>query len=176
MSSNDRPTAQQIAGGILLYSGIALWLLILMDLAFELPIVMPRSWYLHRPLWGLMGLGFVAAGWKLQRTEISAAEEWKPARGGIRFRRLVVYSRLECHLCDEAKAVLAKYLDYLPEIESIDIDTRPELQERFGTEIPVVEFDGVVRFKGRVDEHLLRRLIEGTTPDTSDADSIPASS
>jgi len=164
MSSTERPTARQFTGGLLLYGGVALWLLILMDLTIELPVVMPRTWYLHRPVWGLIGGLLFAAGWKLQRSEVPEVEGWKPARGGIRFRRLVVYSRLECHLCDEAKAVLAKYLDFLPEIESIDIDTRPELQERFGTEIPVVEFDGVVRFKGRVDEHLLRRLIEGTAP------------
>src|SRR5690242_8915850 len=118
MSPSERPTAPQIVGGVLLYAGIALWLLILMDLAFELPITMPRTWYDHRSLWGVIGGFLFAAGWKLQRAEISEAEGWKPARGGVRFRRLVVYSRVECHLCDEAKAVLAQYLDYLPEIES----------------------------------------------------------
>jgi hypothetical protein len=168
MSVNESPTSRQIVGGVLLYGGIGLWILILMNLAFELPFEMPRTWYRHRHLWGMIGGLLVAAGWKLQRNALSDSAEWKPASRGRRFRRLIVYSRLECHLCDDAKAILARYLDYLPEIESIDIDTRPELQERFGTTIPVVEFDGVIRFRGRVDEHLLRRLIEGTEPDAEE--------
>jgi predicted thioredoxin/glutaredoxin len=67
-------------------------------------------------------------------------------------------------LCDDAKSVLAGYLEYLPRIEGVDIDSDPELQNRFGNSIPVVEIDGEVRFRGRVDEVLLRRLIEATPP------------
>ena len=37
-----------------------------------------------------------------------------------------------------------------------------KVNEKYGTTIPVVEFDGEVRFQGKVDERLLRRLIEGT--------------
>ncbi|HTI51660.1 MAG TPA: glutaredoxin family protein [Planctomycetaceae bacterium] len=163
-TSSERPSVQQIAGAGLLFSGIALWLLILLDTTIELPIDMPRTWYLHRPLWGLIGLCLFGAGWRLQSSAPQTAAGWSPGPSGRRFRRLIVYSRAECHLCDEAKAVLAQYLEYLPEIEEIDIDTRPELQERFGTSIPVVEIDGEIRFRGRVDEVLLRRLIEATRP------------
>lgn len=89
---------------------------------------------------------------------------WEPRRSGLRFRQVVVYTREGCHLCDEAVAVLKKFCDWLPEPREVDIDTDPELQERFGLTIPVVEFDGKIRFKGRVQKQLLRRLIEGTLP------------
>ena len=38
-------------------------------------------------------------------------------------------------------------------------DDDPELVERFNTCVPVVEIDGVVRFRGRVDGRLLRRFL-----------------
>jgi glutaredoxin len=161
---SEHPSRQQVAGAALLFAGIGLWLLILLDMTIELPIDMPRSWYLHRPLWGLIGLCLFGAGWRLQSAPPRTPAGWSASPPGRRFRRLVVYSRAACHLCDDAKAVLALYLDYLPDLEEIDIDTRPELQERFGTSIPVVEIDGEIRFRGRVDEILLRRLIEGTPP------------
>ncbi len=60
--------------------------------------------------------------------------------------------------------MLQLYSTLLPPIREIDIDTDPELRKRFDTEVPVVEFDGMVRFKGHVSVLLLRRLIEGTPP------------
>ena len=74
------------------------------------------------------------------------------------------YTRSGCHLCDEARAILDQYDDYLPPTREIDIDTDRELIEQFGTSVPVVEIDGKIRFRGCVDEILLRRLIEGTPP------------
>lgn len=160
-SLSEKPSQTQLVGSLFLFAGIAIWALILLETTAEIPLDMPRLWSQHRPLWGLIGLGFFAGGWKLQRSTPMAQREWNPGPPGRRFRRLIVYSRPDCHLCDDAKAVLANYLDYLPEIEEINIDTRPELQERFGTSIPVVQLDDVIRFRGRVDEILLRRLIEG---------------
>lgn len=147
-----------------MFAGIGIWVLILLDVAFGLPFSMPATWYNHRALWIALAGGLFAVGWALQRTRASEAAVWKPAIAGRRFRRLVLYSRPECHLCDDAKAVLAKYLDYLPEIEEVEIDADPQLQARYGECIPVIEFDGREYFRGRVDEILLRRLIEGTSP------------
>lgn len=158
---SDKSSPAQTIGAILLYSGIAIWTLILLDMTIAIPIDMPRTWYEHRHLWGLIGLLLFGGGWKLQRSPPIDSHAWNPGPPGRRFRRLVVYTRPDCHLCDDAKAILANYLDYLPDIEEINIDTRPELQERFGTSIPVVQIDDQIRFRGRVDEILLRRLIEG---------------
>jgi glutaredoxin len=168
-SLSEKPTRAQLFGTLLLFAGLSLWTLILLDMTIELPLDMPRTWYLHRPLWGLVGLALFAGGWKLQRAFPVAPREWNPGPPGRRFRRLIVYSRPDCHLCDDAKAVLANYLDYLPDIEEINIDTRPELQEQFGTSIPVVRIDDQIRFRGRVDEILLRRLIEGGEVEAGDS-------
>jgi hypothetical protein len=164
MKDREPRPGQQTAGAISLFAGIALLAVALLDAGYGLPWQMPRTWYLHRLLWGVLGLGLGAFGWFLQRSRAGLAPRWKPAIPGRRFHRLVVYSRAECHLCDDAKAVLAGYLDYLPDIEEIDIDSDADLKARFDTSVPVVELDGVVRFRGRVDEILLRRLIEGTPP------------
>ena len=67
-----------------------------------------------------------------------------------------MYTRNDCHLCDEAKATLERH-GLTP--EEVDIDLDPELVNRYTDCVPVVLIDGVVRFRGRVDEVLLRRLL-----------------
>lgn len=162
--SEHHHSRYQTTGAVALFLGIALLTLMLLDTLHALPWDLPRTWYVHKSLWGVVGLVLCATGWQLQRNRGRAHQGWQPAEEGRRFTRLIVYSRPECHLCDDAKAVLAGYVEYLPPIQDIDIDGNSELQERFGTSIPVVEIDGVVRFRGHVDELLLRRLIEATPP------------
>jgi hypothetical protein len=41
----------------------------------------------------------------------------------------------------------------------VDIDADPKLLAGFDTCVPVVEIDGKVRFRGRVDPILLRRIL-----------------
>lgn len=71
---------------------------------------------------------------------------------------VVLYTRRGCHLCDEAHQLLTAH-GLAPEL--IDVDADPELRERFNECVPVVEIDGKIRFRGRVDEVLLRRLLVG---------------
>jgi glutaredoxin len=69
---------------------------------------------------------------------------------------VVLYSRVGCHLCDVAAAVLTRHgLDF----EVIDVDLDPTLQARYDECVPVVFIDGRERFRGRIDERLLRRLL-----------------
>ena len=70
---------------------------------------------------------------------------------------VVLYSRDGCHLCEDAAAVLA--LHGL-EFEVVDVDADPDLQKRYNECVPVVVIDGKERFRGRVDELLLRRLVD----------------
>jgi glutaredoxin len=146
--------------------GIALLGLLLVG---DSPLPMPRSWYLDRPLWVAGGLIAVGAGWYLLRDSAGEASgsydtTRLPEIGTRRFDRLVLYTRAGCHLCDEAHATLQKYGGVLPPIVEVDIDADPELVARFSTCVPVVELDGKVRFRGRVNEVLLRRLIAATPP------------
>lgn len=70
--------------------------------------------------------------------------------------RVVLYTRDGCHLCEEAKNILLQH-GLLP--EEIDIDQDAQLRQQFDECVPVVEVDGKVRFRGRIDRRLLRRLL-----------------
>jgi glutaredoxin len=74
--------------------------------------------------------------------------------------KIILYTRVGCHLCDDAKAALERVRARAPfELEVVDVDTRAELAERYGPEVPVVLVDGAKVAKFRVDESaLLRRL------------------
>lgn len=125
---------------------------------------LPRFWYVNRVIWVGLGLFLIPAGIVLQAWHQPHLPVWRASRPGRRFRRIRVYSREGCHLCDEAIELLEQpqYGGYLPSVEIVDIAGQPDLESQFGLLIPVVEFDGRIRFKGRINETLLRRLIEGT--------------
>jgi glutaredoxin len=69
---------------------------------------------------------------------------------------VVLYTRDGCHLCEEAQEVLSEF-GISPTI--VDIDADPNLRERFDECVPVVEIDGQIRFRGRVEPTLLRRIV-----------------
>ena len=120
---------------------------------------MPASWHWNRALWYLMALTSLIAGFALLRADgrrTRFAHKNQPAL----FRSVVLYTRKGCHLCDDAFDILRQFRQYLPAIEQVDIDTDPVLAERFDTCVPVVEFDGKVRFRGKVNPVLLQRLID----------------
>ncbi len=68
----------------------------------------------------------------------------------------VLYTRDGCHLCDEAKAVL--YAHGLS-VTEVNIDENKTAFDQFDHCVPVVEIDGRIRFRGRVHDVLVRRLI-----------------
>jgi glutaredoxin len=70
--------------------------------------------------------------------------------------KVVLYTRVGCHLCDDALALLRQY-GLEPQL--IDIDADPALLKQFNECAPVVEIDGKVRFRGRINEVLLSRLV-----------------
>ncbi len=69
---------------------------------------------------------------------------------------IIVYTRVGCHLCEEAKATLESYA---LAVQTVDIDQDPQLRERYNECVPVVFMDGRERFRGRIDPVLLRRLL-----------------
>lgn len=118
----------------------------------------------HSALWGLTFSGMLGVGiWTLWNLTHSRTD-WRPTYSGRRFRSVVLYTRDGCPLCDEAAELLGAYRLWLPPVTEVDIDLDHELNTRLGEEIPVVQMDGKTRFKGHVNETLLRRLIEGTPP------------
>ncbi len=74
-------------------------------------------------------------------------------------RQVVVYTRPGCHLCDEAISLLRQY-GLHPQLVNIESDAG--LLDKYSLCIPVVEVDGRERFRGRISEPLLRRLLAST--------------
>lgn len=69
---------------------------------------------------------------------------------------VVLYTRQGCHLCDQALEILQRQG---LAVTLVDIDQDPALRARYDCCVPVVEIDGRVRFRGRANEVLLRRLL-----------------
>jgi glutaredoxin len=67
-----------------------------------------------------------------------------------------LYTRQGCHLCDDAQRLLEKHG---VRVKLVDIDQQAELCKQFDTCVPVVEINGKLRFRGRVNEMLLTRLL-----------------
>ena len=59
-------------------------------------------------------------------------------------------------MCEEAEQTLLRY-GLRPEL--IDIDADAALRERYNVCVPVVLIDGQERFRGQVNEILLRRIL-----------------
>jgi len=72
--------------------------------------------------------------------------------------RTILYTRQGCHLCEEAEAILVRH-GLQPEL--VDIDADEQLRERYNECVPVVEIAGQERFRGRINEVLLRRILAG---------------
>jgi len=120
----------------------------------------------------VISMAAVAAGCGLLWVSNHPRTRWKPKRPGSRFHSLVVYTRVHCDLCEEARDLLSRYRAFLPPVVEVDIDGDPAIRAEFDTCVPVVELDGKVRFRGRVNEMLLQRLIEGTPPNSTGARQI----
>ena len=72
-----------------------------------------------------------------------------------------MYTRPGCHLCEEAWEMLKRYEPlYGFQLDSQDVDSDPAIAALHGDWVPVVEVDGKVRFRGRISEVLLKRLLE----------------
>jgi glutaredoxin len=80
--------------------------------------------------------------------------------------KLTLYSRRDCRLCDEMKAIVLGISARIPvDLEEIDVDTSAELRERHGHEVPVLFIDGRKAFKYRTTaKQLQRKLKSRLTP------------
>ncbi|MFW6320464.1 MAG: glutaredoxin family protein [Halohasta sp.] len=73
-----------------------------------------------------------------------------------------IYTRADCHLCEEAKATIervASEVDVPVEIEEVDVDADETLRAEYGERVPYVFVDGWPSFKYEVDADELRRQL-----------------
>jgi glutaredoxin len=74
--------------------------------------------------------------------------------------RVTVYGKPGCHLCEDAVEVVARVCAELgTTYAEVDITADPDLQRRFGEQIPVTFVDGAQHDFWRVDERRLRAAL-----------------
>jgi glutaredoxin len=74
--------------------------------------------------------------------------------------RVLLYSKPGCHLCDDARAVIARVCaDLGTTYEEVDITTSADLVRQYGEQIPVTFVDGRQHDFWRVDEARLRQAL-----------------
>ena len=75
-------------------------------------------------------------------------------------RKVTLYSREGCHLCDEARVALERVHALAPFVlEVVDIESDDALHARYLERIPVIALDGEELFDYFVDETALVRRI-----------------
>ena len=74
--------------------------------------------------------------------------------------RVTLYGKPGCHLCDDAREVIARVCaDLGTSYQEVDVTTDPDLQRRYGEQIPVTLVDGTQHDFWRVDERRLRAAL-----------------
>lgn len=77
-------------------------------------------------------------------------------------RTVTVYTREDCHLCEDAIATVRSVIESVDpsvEIELVDIDQNELLRAEYGDRVPYVLIDGRPVFKYRVDEREIRQKL-----------------
>ena len=74
--------------------------------------------------------------------------------------RVVIYSRPECHLCEEAKREIRAAGSWeLYDLQEVNIENDPELLERYEFDVPVITINGVEAFRHRLTSDEFREKI-----------------
>jgi len=78
-------------------------------------------------------------------------------------RQVQIYSRHGCHLCDQALETLELLQSELRfEIQEIFIDGDPDLEYKYGEQVPVIQIDHVQHDFFRVDPVRFRKSFNAT--------------
>lgn len=76
-------------------------------------------------------------------------------------KRLTLYSRVGCHLCDVMKEQIERLRPrYDFSLDVVDIDRDPALKAQYDWDVPVLLVDGEKIAKYRLDEAMLLRRLE----------------
>lgn len=78
--------------------------------------------------------------------------------------RITILSRRDCHLCSEAKSLIAEVVRKLASqdaVTELDVDQHPHLAAAYGNDVPVVLIDDREEFRHRVDPERLASILHG---------------
>jgi thiol-disulfide isomerase/thioredoxin len=83
--------------------------------------------------------------------------------GPRRERVVTLYGKPDCHLCEDALALLERLAELYPlRVTEVDITTDPELFRRYDIRIPVVVVDGKDEIEAPLTAAKLRRPLRRT--------------
>ena len=73
---------------------------------------------------------------------------------------VTLYTRPGCHLCEEAKLLIAPLLaEFGARLREVNIDADPELHERYNLDVPVIFLADRKIAKHRIDPSQFRRQL-----------------
>ena len=76
-------------------------------------------------------------------------------------RNLILYTKHDCHLCDEMKAQIDRLRGHMAiKLQIVDITGDIELERRHGEEVPVLVIDGKKSATARIESSELIRILE----------------
>ncbi len=98
----------------------------------------------------------------------------RPSLDGV--TRLTFIGKPDCHLCEDAHAVVDEVLAEFPDVELIErsILDEPELFEAYVEEIPVLLIDGEVHTIWKADPARLRAALERAARDIPASEGSPS--
>ena len=75
--------------------------------------------------------------------------------------KVVIYSRTNCHLCEEAEKNVREVLEEIHfGLQVIDINGDQELERLYGEEVPVITINGDVHDYYKVDKQRLLKALQ----------------
>jgi glutaredoxin len=82
---------------------------------------------------------------------------------------VTLYTRPGCHLCEEAKLLIAPLLaEFGARLREVNIDADPELHERYNLDVPVIFLADRKLAKHRIDLSQFRRQLQEARLRSSD--------
>jgi thiol-disulfide isomerase/thioredoxin len=78
---------------------------------------------------------------------------------------LTIYSRPGCHLCDDMKRTVERVVDKTgaaARIREINVESDPDLEARYGIEVPVLVVNERKVAKFRVTDEAVARIVGGS--------------
>jgi 4a-hydroxytetrahydrobiopterin dehydratase len=73
---------------------------------------------------------------------------------------VVLYTRRQCSLCEEAKEAISRS-GVAVRLEEVDIDSNRELHDKYTDDVPVILVNGVEAFRHRVDARAFADYVSG---------------
>ena len=77
--------------------------------------------------------------------------------------QVIIYTKRDCRLCDEAKAAIHRS-GVEVDLQEVDIESDADLLRRFRDDVPVIYVDGEEAFRHRVDPAAFAAYVRGAAP------------